>query len=349
MDRVLLGLSGGIDSSCAALELQKQGYSIIAIFMRLFKEENGEITKLENQARSVADHLGIEFQTMGLQRDFKEQVIDYFIKEYVSGNTPNPCVVCNRMIKFGKLWDIAQSLGCHKIATGHYARIITEEKQNKGQYFIAKAKDRIKDQSYFLFDINKKRLPDILFPLSDITKAEAIQKVKQHSIPVDTTKESNELCFVSSDNYRDLLKQEVPHYFKPGLIVNTKGEPLGEHQGFLNYTIGQRRGLGIGYSEPLYVLRINKESNEVVVGTKKEVYSQQFNVHSMNLFMEDCFNGKSIIQVKVRYQARSIPCTAMHQGNYLSVQLKEPYLAITPGQAAVFYKGDKVVGGGWIQ
>ena len=377
MKKVLLGMSGGVDSSVAAILLQKQGYEVVGVTMRLWeessvvkglhKDENSKSTDGSNSkestavqdAKKVCEKLGIEHHVVDLRDEFKEKVIDDFICTYMCAKTPNPCVECNKHMKFGAFYKVAKELECEYIATGHYARCYFSERYN--QYVLAKAVSETKDQSYFLYGINKEILPHVLFPLSEFESKEEIRKIaEENGLEVAYKKDSQEVCFIPDNDYISFLKEQSSRtgvnvasenetrLNKSGNIVLGSGEVLGKHDGLINYTVGQRKGLGIAYKEPLYVLRLDKGKNEVIVGTEKELYSNVLYANELN-FLLNIEQEKNIeIEAKIRYRAKPAKAILRLESNIAKVIFDEPQRAITPGQSVVFYVGDIVLGGGKI-
>lgn len=347
--KVLLGMSGGVDSSVSAILLQKQGYEVIGCTMRLWEPgDTEESSCCGNQAiydaKRVCDKLEIPHYTINCKQEFKEKVVENFIQEYKEAKTPNPCVECNRYLKFGAFYQKAKELGCDYIATGHYARI--EFSDTYQQYVLKKSEEEKKDQTYFLYTIPKEILGNILFPLQNYTKKEDTRKIaEENKLEVAHKKDSQEICFIPNDNYQEFLKKYGNYKNKKGNIVLKNGEILGEHQGLIYYTIGQRKGLGISYQEPLYVLKLDKEKNEVVVGTEDELYAKELQVKDLNWMVETI--GETIkCKAKVRYRAKEAECMVYLEEKQTKVVFAEPQRAITPGQSVVFYDEDGVVLGG---
>ena len=355
-ERVLLGMSGGVDSSVSAILLQKQGYEVIGLTMKLWQKEGDEAVgeKLDEQsivdAQNVCKKLGIEHHVVDLQNEFKEKVVDNFICTYMCGKTPNPCIECNKFIKFGEFYNLAKKYNCKYIATGHYAKIIYSEKYN--QYVLCKSNARTKDQTYFLYGINKEILPYILFPLSDFEDKDEIRNIAlEAGLEVAKKKDSQEICFIQNNNYVEFLKEEEKGLYKSektGNIILKNGEILGKHIGLTNYTVGQRKGIGISYKEPLYVLRLDNERNEVVVGTERGLYSKELKANELNFLLNMDLGTELEIEAKVRYRSKPAKATLEIENEIAKVTFKEPQRAITPGQSVVFYLDDVVLGGGKI-
>lgn len=344
--RVLLGMSGGVDSSSSAVILKQKGYEVIGATMKLW--EQGCLINHANDAKRVCEKLNIEHHIFDCKNEFKKHVVDDFIQCYECGKTPNPCVECNKYLKFGEFCKKAQELNCEHIATGHYAKIEYSEKYN--QYVLKKSKDEQKDQSYFLYRIPKELLPKIIFPLEDFSNKEEIRNIaRENDLIVAEKKESQEICFIPDNDYVGFIKNNSNNKFKEGNIVSSKGEILGKHNGIINYTVGQRKGLGISYKEPLYVIKIDKEKNEVIVGTEQELYTNEVIVEDINYLVTDLEKKEIEVEAKVRYRAKPAKATLYPLENGKAKFIFEtPQRAITPGQSLVFYIDDIVIGGGKI-
>ena len=346
--KVLLGMSGGVDSSVSAILLQKQGYEVIGATMRLWGKD-GENNSIED-AKKVCEKLGIKHHTIDLREDFKKKVIDNFICTYMCAKTPNPCVECNKFMKFDAFYKIAKQLGCEYIATGHYAKTYYSEKYN--QYVISKAEASQKDQSYFLYGIEKEIIPYIIFPLSEFNEKTEIRKIaEENGLEVANKKDSQDVCFIQNNDYIGFIKNQniKENINKQGNIILTNGEVVGRHTGIINYTIGQRKGLGVSYKDPLYVIKLNRERNEVIVGTEEQLYNKELLANELNFLLEIELEGKEVeIEAKIRY--RTIPQKAILkvENNIAKVKFDKPQRAITPGQSVVFYMNNIVLGGGKI-
>lgn len=345
MGKVLLGMSGGVDSSASAIILKKQGYEVIGATMILCGNER---TTAIDDAKKVCEKLKIDHYIIDLRKEFKKNVIDNFIYSYKHAETPNPCVECNKNLKFGEFYKFAQELGCDYIATGHYAKIEYSDIYN--QYVLTKSKSETKDQSYFLYGIDKEIMPYVLFPLADIKDKEETRKIaEENELIVAKKKDSQEICFIPNNDYISfLLSNEKNIIEKRGKIVLKDGKVLGEHTGLINYTVGQRKGLGISYKEPLYVLELNKGKNEVIVGTEEELYNSELEADELNFLVDIDLTGQLEIKAKIRYRAKEAEATLEVKDGLAKLTFKEPQRAITPGQSVVFYKDDIVIGGGKI-
>lgn len=344
-------MSGGVDSSASAVLLQKQGYEVVGCTMRLWKPSDDEKqakycgNQAVNDAKRVCNQLGIFHDTIHCQEEFKKKVVDNFIKEYQEARTPNPCVECNRHLKFGIFYQKAKELNCDYMATGHYASIEFSSKYQ--QYVLRKSKEEKKDQTYFLYTIPKEELPFIIFPLQDYRSKEEIRKIaEEKDLLVAQKKDSQEICFVPDNDYQKLLAKYATCRSKKGDIVLRNGKVLGQHHGIINYTIGQRKGLGISYQEPLYVLELNQEKNQVIVGTQKELYQNHLLAKEVNWLVFDSLKEPIQCKAKVRYRAKEADCTVYPNKDGVKVIFENAQRAITPGQSVVFYDEEGIVLGG---
>ena len=345
--KVLLGMSGGVDSSVSALLLKQRGYEVIGTTLELFTGSSCCNTETYMDAKNVCNQIGIPHFIYNCKDIFKTYVIDDFINCYSCCKTPNPCIECNKYMKFGFMWEKAKELGCNYIATGHYAKTEYSEKYNR--WVLKKSNAGKKDQSYVLWNIPKDLVEHILFPLSDFESKENIRKIaRENNLKVANKPDSEDICFVPDGNYKKFLENNSNIKPKQGNIVNTKGEVLGKHTGLYNYTIGQRKGLGISYKVPLFVVGFDKTKNEVIVGEEKELYKKEVIVTDINLLLFDEISEKLEVEVKTRYSSKSAKATIVQEGNNIKIEFDEPQRAITPGQSAVFYIDDIVVGGGKI-
>ncbi len=345
--RVLLGMSGGVDSSVSAILLKEQGYDVIGMTLELY---GGTCCNTDAVigAKAICNSIGIPHFTYNLKEEFKCNVINNFIEEYSNQRTPNPCIECNRHMKFGAMYEKAQEMGCDYIATGHYAKM--EYSDNYGQFVLKKAKNLQKDQSYVLYSMPRNLLGKVLFPLGDFNSKEDVRNIaKQHSLEVASKPDSEDICFIPDGNYKKFLEDNSDIKPMIGNIVNRRGEILGKHNGLYNYTIGQRKGLGISYKAPLFVLGFNKAKNELIVGEEQELYRKEMKVDDVNLLLMDSIDKPIDVTVKIRYSSK--PAEAIinqtEEGN-IQVIFKDPQRGITPGQSAVFYTDDVVIGGGKI-
>jgi tRNA-specific 2-thiouridylase len=341
-NKVFVALSGGVDSSTAAALLQRDGFNCEGIFM--ITNENARHARAE--AEMVAGELNIKLHVLDLRKDF-EQILDYFYTEYRNGRTPNPCILCNRLIKFGRLWEFASSHGARFLATGHYARVI-DHNNSIGLY---EAADPSKDQSYVLSMVRKEMLPNIVLPMGNYSKDKTRQMAAKFGLRTAQSKESQEICFIPNDDYVALLEQRCPELARKGSIIDSSGRILGEHDGVHRFTIGQRRGLRVAMGRPYYVTKINAESNTVTLGPKEEVMQKELRAANVNWLIDEPaspFRAK----VKIRYNSSGAFATVTPQNNSVIVEFDEPVSAITPGQLASFYiqeeKNNRLIGGGWI-
>ncbi len=335
--KVLVGMSGGVDSTITAILLQKEGYEVTGVYMKLHEKE-GYHEENYTKVQRVAKYLGIDVHFHDLSAEFKEEVYDYFVETYKQGLTPNPCVMCNRTIKFGKMVEFADSLGIEKVATGHYLNC-------DGEFFYT-AKDDSKDQSYFVAQVRKEILPRLIFPLGSWVKDD----VKAYASKIEplqdfaTQKESSEICFVEND-YTEILDKHMNINLE-GETVYADGTVVGKHKGYMHYTIGKRRGFTVdGAHDPHFVLSINPKKNEIVVGKKEELEKSSFRIKKINLFKD---LDVSHLTVKVRYRTRAIPCKVTLDGKMGTVALEEPVFGLAYGQVAVFYEDNRVLGSGII-
>ncbi|PKN36035.1 MAG: tRNA 2-thiouridine(34) synthase MnmA [Deltaproteobacteria bacterium HGW-Deltaproteobacteria-19] len=344
--KVLVAMSGGVDSSVAALILRDAGYSVTGVTMCLGIVDDGDRSRCcgrdaVDDARRVCEHLRISHHVIDFARDMKEEVIDRFVQEYRRGRTPNPCIDCNRYLKFGRLLGLARSMGFEFLATGHYAKI---EKAGD-TYRLLKSKDRAKDQTYFLYPILRGDLPAVLFPLSDRTKGEVRALAIEAGVPVAHKTESQDICFVPRKGYRQFIR-DLAGPLQPGRIVDTEGRERGRHDGIVSFTVGQRSGLGISAPAPLYVVSVDAEDNRVVVGEKKDLLASGLRAADLNL-LADSWPDKA--EAKIRYRKKASTCRIIPEEGGLRIDFEEPQESITPGQAVVLYRGEEVLGGGVIE
>lgn len=348
--RILLGMSGGVDSSVSAIPLKEQGYEVIGITMKLFEGEiEGSCCNISStmDAKRVCDYLQIPHYTLNFKDEFKKYVIDDFINCYANCKTPNPCIECNKYLKFGSMYQKAQELKCDYIATGHYAKI--EYSEEYKQNVLKKANAVAKDQSYVLYNIPKELLDKLKLPLGIYNSKEEIRKIaEQYNLPVAHKPDSEDICFIPSGDYKAFLENNSDIKSIKGNIVDINGNVLGTHTGLYKYTIGQRKGIGIPNITPLYVIGFNKEKNELIVGDEKELYKKEFIVSDVNWLLFDKLEKELIVYVKTRYSSKAYKAKIIPYRNNIKVIYDEPQKSITEGQSAVFYMDDIVIGGGKI-
>jgi len=337
--KVAAALSGGVDSAAAALLLKEAAYEVLGIHMRL--RESPRFNYQAHRAENICRILDIPYHQVDLQKEFESCVVDYFCQEYQQGRTPNPCVACNQHIKFGLLLDKALSLGVDYLATGHYSRV--EHSRDGPRLF--KAADTRRDQSYFLYTLTREKLGRVLFPLGEYSRDEAKQMAKQAGLPT-ATRSSQDICFISQKNYGAFLSQRFSTL--PGDIIDTQGRKLGQHRGIAFYTIGQRHGLGLASGKPLYVIRIERESNRVVLGHEKELYSQKLTARKLSWISGKVPQEPITAQAKIRYKSKEAEAILFFRNGSVDVHFAHPQKAVTPGQAIVFYNAGEVLGGGII-
>lgn len=365
--KIAVAMSGGVDSSAAAAILQAEGHELVGFTMQLWNQRRGLSLDVDGEplpsrccslddvydARRVAEELGFPFYVLNLERDFERSVVEPFVTSYLNGETPIPCVSCNSRLKFASLDRLAESLGCEKVATGHYARVQYDAEARRWRLLRGRNPD--KDQSYFLWELTQEQLSRALFPLGEMSKTEVREVARRNELAVAEKSESQEICFVPDGNYSGFidryLEAEDQSERMPGAgqIVNARGEVLGAHQGIHRYTVGQRRGLGISNERPLYVISIDSASNRVMVGEQDELLSREFIAAGVNWVAFD--EPREAVRAEVRVRYRHTPAHARITplaDRRACVVFDEPQRAITPGQATVFYRGDEVVGGGWI-
>ncbi|OGC38259.1 tRNA 2-thiouridine(34) synthase MnmA [candidate division WOR-1 bacterium RIFOXYD2_FULL_36_8] len=355
--KVIIAMSGGVDSSVAAALLKEQGYNVIGITMQIWepKKEFGGCCALSaiEDAKKVALKLGIPHYVLNFRKEFEEKVIKYFIEEYKNGRTPNPCVKCNELIKFDLLARKARELGAFYVATGHYVRIGCKGSRDQGikkniEYKLLKGIDEAKDQSYVLYMMNQETLKHSLFPLGELTKKEVRKTAKEFGLPVHDKEESQEICFVENDNYGSFLRERIPEYCKPGNLLDTNGNIIGKHNGIIFYTIGQRKGIG-AHKKRKYVVEIYSKENTVVIGDNEDLLKKELRTDNLTFVSGEFQKNRIEICAKIRYNSPEVKATLIlidkKEGK---VVFKEPQRAVTPGQSVVFYDGDEVLGGGII-
>ena len=366
-ERVVLAMSGGVDSSAAAVLLHEQGYEVIGLFMRSGETESAcavpatGLLPIANpasnrqgccssedaaDARRVADRLGIPFHSLNFQDAFLK-IKDYFADEYLAGRTPNPCVQCNNWLKFGRLWEFAQQVDAQYIATGHYARILQDETTN--EWGLYRGLDDNKDQSYVLYGIRRELLPNVLLPIGTFQKPDIRRLAGDSGLRVATKKDSYEICFVPDQDYAGFLKRYRGHEGTEGEFVDMQGNVLGSHEGYEHFTVGQRKGLGIAFGDPRFVIEIRPGSRQVVLGLREDLATTVISAVDCN-WLADRPTSRMTCAVKVRYRQTSEPCVIEPgDNNSVTVYPDQPIFGVAPGQAAVFYDGDRVLGGGWIR
>jgi len=341
-------MSGGIDSSVAAALLQKRGLEVLGVYMKLFPSSFSKENDFSAQkSAEAASCLGIEHFVVDLSQKFKSQIIDYFVKEYARGYTTNPCVKCNPYIKFNALLEESRRIGAHYIATGHYVRIVRRPKSS--EYYIKRGLDKRKDQSYFLYLLSQKHIKQALMPLGERKKEQVKKQALKFNFPTAHRHESQEVCFIPDNDYINFIKKKSLQGFIQGPILDSQGNTLGKHHGYARFTIGQRRGLGIAASQPLYVLDINPRTNEVIVGPEKKLYKKSLTASKIHWISGQTLESSLRVLAQIRYNHK--PQEAMirpKDSGMVEVIFKEPQRAITPGQSVVFYDGEKLLGGGTI-
>lgn len=345
--RVLLGMSGGVDSSVSALLLNRDGYDVIGTTLELFAGSSCCNVDTYIDAKNICNQIGIPHFTLDYKKEFKKYVIDDFIDCYSNCKTPNPCIECNKYMKFGIMYEKAKEIGCNYIATGHYAK--TEYNDKYKRWVLKKSNAGKKDQSYVLWNIPKELIEHVIFPLGNFKSKDEIRKIaREANLKVANKPDSEDICFVPDGDYKKFLEINSTLRPKKGKIVTTNGEIVGEHTGLYKYTIGQRRGLGISYKEPLFVVGFNKDKNELIVGTHEELFSKEIMVDNINLLLVDEIKEPMQVEVKTRYTANMAKATIIQIEDKIKIIFDEPQRAVTPGQSAVFYIDDIVVGGGKI-
>lgn len=339
-EKILVAMSGGVDSSSALLMLLDEGYSCVGV---TFKFHSGFSVAEAEDAKNICDTFEVKHIFVDMREEFEKEVVSHFVKTYAEGKTPNPCAVCNRKVKFKALIEIAEKEGCVKIATGHYAKT----KEENGRIHLYKSTDKLKDQGYFLSTLSQETLRKIIFPLAGTTKKENREYLKKKGVVSHEKGESQEACFIDERGYAALVEEKIGK-FESGNIINIKsGEKLGEHKGIMNYTIGQRRGIGIAYKQPLYVCKIDASKNIVYVGTKEDKFSSSFTVSSLNEINPLTFPWEG--SVKVRYQSEESPCKVYEESGKITVEYIDTKRTVCPGQLAVFYQNDEILASAFIE
>lgn len=346
--KVIIGLSGGVDSSVAAYTLLQQGYDVIGVTMHVWNQDGEDVySQAVYDAKKVADHLGIPHYVIDFTKEFKENVVDYFINEYLCGRTPNPCNMCNRFVKWEALLDRAKEFDADYVATGHYARI---KKLDNGRYVVMNSATAVKDQTYALNQLRQDQLAHTLMPIGQYSKDEIRQIAKDAGIPVADKPDSQDICFIPDGDYKAFLKKyagrELP---SEGNFVNEEGVVLGKHTGITNYTVGQRKGLGIALGKPVFVSAIRPETNEVVISDTGDVFSRELYCNHLNFMAVEDLTEPTEVIAKIRYAHKGSPCTIEKvDEDTVKCTFHEDVRAITPGQSVVFYQNDYVFGGGII-
>lgn len=354
--KVMLGMSGGVDSSVAAAILLQQGYEVIGVTLQIWQDLDEEAKRSEggccslsavDDARRVANKLGIPYYVLNFKDIFNKTVIEYFKEEYFKGRTPNPCIACNRHVKWQAMLDKAVSMGIDYIATGHYAKV--EQDPGSGRYILRKSVTDKKDQTYALYNLTQDQLSRTLMPVGDYSKERIREIAKELGLGVASKPDSQEICFISDNDYGKFLSENTDKKIVPGKFTDTKGNVLGTHKGLVHYTVGQRKGLGIAFGKPMFVVALDVENNRVILGDNEEVFSHSLTASDLNFIsIEKPVDGMKA-NAKIRYSAKEAPATIrVIDGQKVRVEFDEPQRAITPGQSVVFYHGDIVVGGGTI-
>lgn len=354
---VMIGMSGGVDSSVAAAILLEKGYDVIGVTMQIWPETPEEVKLTEggccslsavDDARWVANSLGIPYYVLNFKEVFEDKVINYFIDEYLEGRTPNPCIACNRHVKFEALLNKAISMGIDYVATGHYA--IIEYDETRKRYLLKKSVTHSKDQTYALYNLTQEQLSRVLMPIGEFSKDVVRQKASELGLYVASKPDSQEICFVDDNNYGRFIEENTDKKIVPGNFVDTKGNVLGKHKGLIYYTVGQRKGLGIALGKPMYVVGLDVKNNNVILGEDKEVFGQELIAYDLNFISIDTLEEPMRVKAKIRYSAKEAEALIIPiEKGKVKVVFDTPQRAITPGQSVVFYDDDLVVGGGIIQ
>lgn len=349
-EKVVVAMSGGVDSSVAALLLKNQGYEVIGVTMQIWPQPEDKAKACcsldaVNDARRVAWHLGIPHYVMNFRDEFEDKVIKYFCREYIKGRTPNPCIACNRYIKFESLLKKARGIGADYIATGHYSRIINED----GKYLLLTGIDHTKDQSYALYTMTQEQLEHTLFPLGELKKEKVREIAREAGLPVSDKPDSQEICFVADDDYAGFVEGYLGVEPQEGEIRSSSGELLGTHQGVHHFTVGQRKGLGLALGHPVYVTKVDPGERSVYVGEDKDLFSNSLVASGFNFISGTPFKGPQRVHAKIRYNSLKVEAIAKVKDSSVIVDFCQPQRAVAPGQAVVLYDGERVLGGGTIE
>lgn len=340
---VLLGMSGGVDSTASAIILKERGFEVTGATFILSDEPS--FKKSVEDSKKAAKKIGINHIVLDYRNEFKKEVINYFVTEYSKGRTPNPCVICNKQIKFGKFIETADSLGIRYVATGTYAKVIKEN----NKYKIVKPANKNKDQTYFLYYLNQNILKRVVFPLGDIQSKDLTREiVKESNIEIYKKKDSQEICFIKDNKYFDFISDYSKINIKKGNFIDKNGNVLGKHNGVINYTIGQRKGLGIALGKPTYVIDINVKNNTVTLGNNEDLFKDSLSISNYNFIDNEFDFEKALLSAKIRYTAKEENVKLEKKENYIHVKFENPVRAIAKGQSIVFYQNDMLVGGGII-
>ncbi len=355
MKKAVIAMSGGVDSSVAALLIREKGYDAIGVTLRLYENEDAGISREKtccslddvNDARAVCARLQIPFYVFNFKESFRREVMDRFTQAYERGETPNPCIDCNRYIKFEKLMSRAEEIGCDYVVTGHYARVVWDE--STGRWLLKKGLDTSKDQSYVLYSLTQEQLSRLLLPLGELTKEQVRELAEENGFLNAKKRDSQDICFVPDGDYAAFIERHTGKTFAPGSFVGTEGQIYGQHKGIIHYTVGQRKGLGLSFPQPMYVCEIDPAANEVLLGKHERLFSTELTARDINLISRPEISEPMRIKAKVRYRHAEQPATVVQTGeDQLKIVFDQPQRAITKGQSVVLYDGDTVVGGGRI-